>query len=59
MKSKFYLFMILISALSFAQKKEFNSAVVKINKYIEGSLVTPYSEDNVPLVIFYNGCWSD
>ncbi|MBG6128724.1 pimeloyl-ACP methyl ester carboxylesterase [Aquimarina sp. EL_43] len=52
MKSKFYLFMILISALTFAQKKEFNSAVVKINKYIEGSLVTPYSEDNVPLVIF-------
>ncbi|WP_109851866.1 alpha/beta hydrolase [Aquimarina sp. AU58] len=52
MKSKFYLFMILISALSFAQKKEFNSAVVKINKYIEGSLVTPYSEGNVPLVIF-------
>ncbi len=52
MKSKFRLFMILISALSFAQKKEFNSAVVKINKYIEGSLVTPYSEDDVPLVIF-------
>ncbi|WP_106792285.1 alpha/beta hydrolase [Aquimarina sp. Aq78] len=52
MKSKLYLFMILISALNFAQKKEFNSAVVKINRYIEGSLVTPYSEDNVPLVIF-------
>lgn len=52
MKSKLYLFMILITALSFAQEKEFNSAVVKINKYIEGSLVTPYSENNATLVIF-------
>ncbi|PKV49944.1 hypothetical protein ATE84_1990 [Aquimarina sp. MAR_2010_214] len=52
MKRKIYLLMSLITVLSFAQEKEFNSAVVKINRYIEGSLVTPYSEDNVPLVIF-------
>jgi hypothetical protein len=52
MKSTFYLFTILITALNFAQEKEFNAAVVKINKYVEGSLVTPYSDSNVPLVIF-------
>lgn len=34
------------------QEKEFNSAFVKVNKYIEGSLVTPYSDEKVPLVIF-------
>ena len=44
----------MISTLNFSQKgaKEFNSAVVKVNKYIEGLLVTPYSEEKVPLVIF-------
>ncbi|WP_062053400.1 alpha/beta hydrolase [Aquimarina longa] len=52
MKSTFYLFMILITTLGIAQEKEYNSAVVKINKYIEGTLVTPYSDDHVPLVIF-------
>lgn len=52
MKSKLYLFMTLITVLCLAQEKEYNSAVVKINKYIEGTLVTPYSDDNVPLVIF-------
>ncbi|WP_103071232.1 alpha/beta hydrolase [Aquimarina sediminis] len=52
MKSKLYLLMTLITALCLAQEKEYNSAVVKINKYIEGSLVTPYSDHNVPLVIF-------
>ncbi|GAA4274394.1 alpha/beta hydrolase [Aquimarina gracilis] len=54
MKLKFSLFFIAITALCFGQEKEYNSAVVKINKYIEGSLVTPYSDSDqeVPLIIF-------
>ncbi len=54
MKLKLSLFFIVIATYCLAQEKEYNSAVVKINKYIEGSLVTPYSDSDqeVPLVIF-------
>ena len=54
MKNILFLCAVMISTLNFSQKgaKEFNSAVVKVNKYIEGLLVTPYSEEKVPLVIF-------
>ncbi len=44
-------FTLSLSICSNAQEKEFNSAIVKVNKYIEGSLVTPYSDVNVPLII--------
>ncbi|GAA4107478.1 alpha/beta hydrolase [Aquimarina addita] len=33
-------------------EKEYNSAIVNVNKYTKGTLMTPYAEDNVPLVIF-------
>lgn len=53
MKSTFYLFILFITFFCYGQEKEYNSAIIKINKYIEGTLVTPYSEDdNVPLIIF-------
>ncbi len=54
MKHILYLFLILTTTLSFAQEeeKEYNSAVVKVNSFIEGLLVTPYSDESVPLVIF-------
>ena len=34
-----------------AQEKEYNTATIKINKYVEGTLITPYSNTEVPLVI--------
>ncbi len=52
MKFKLSLFFIVMSTFCFGQEKEFNSAIVKVNKYIEGSLVTPYSDQEVPLLIF-------
>ncbi|MBQ4822849.1 alpha/beta hydrolase [Aquimarina sp. MMG016] len=54
MKLKFFILLITLSSFSFSQEKEFNSAIVKINKFLEGSLVTPYSDSDkeVPLVIF-------
>lgn len=54
MKNVLFLFMILITASSSSQneEKEFNSAIIKVNQYIEGLLVTPYSDEKVPLVIF-------
>ncbi len=52
MKNKLFLFLILITITCVSQEKEFNSAIVKINKFLEGSLVTPYSDQDVPLVIF-------
>ncbi|MDY8137888.1 alpha/beta hydrolase [Aquimarina sp. 2201CG5-10] len=51
MKLKFSVLLITITMLCMGQEKEFNSAIVKINKYVEGSLVTPYSDLNVPLII--------
>ncbi|WP_378185261.1 alpha/beta hydrolase [Aquimarina sp. W85] len=36
----------------FSQEKEYNTAIIKINPYVEGNLVTPYADEKVPLVIF-------
>jgi len=52
MKLKFFIFCFIISCLCLAQEKEFNSASIKINKFIEGSLITPYSEEKIPLIIY-------
>ena len=54
MKLKLSLVVFIISTICSAQEKEFNAAIVKINRYVEGSLVTPYSDvdKEVPLVIF-------
>ncbi len=54
MKLKLSLFIIAITSLCMAQEKEYNSAGVRINKYVEGNLVTPYSDSDqeVPLIIF-------
>jgi len=52
MRFIYSLFFLIISTLCFAQEKEYNSAIVKINRYVEGSLVTPYTdEEEVPLII--------
>ncbi len=52
MKFTLSLFLIACTLLCPAQEKEYNSAVVKVNKYTEGLLVTPYSDENIPLIIF-------
>ncbi|WP_109300554.1 alpha/beta hydrolase [Aquimarina sp. AU474] len=52
MKFKLCVFFFIVISLNYAQEKEYNSAIVKVNKYTEGSLVTPYSDIKVPLIIF-------
>ncbi|MBP2832243.1 alpha/beta hydrolase [Aquimarina sp. U1-2] len=52
MKCILSLFFATLCISNFSQEKEYNSAIVKINKFIEGSLVTPYSDNEVPLLIF-------
>lgn len=55
MKVRFSIFLIALTTFCLAQEKEekeYNSAVVKVNRFIEGTLATPYSDDKVPLVIF-------
>ncbi|AXT58438.1 alpha/beta hydrolase [Aquimarina sp. MMG015] len=55
MKIRFSLFLIAFTTFCLAQEKEekeYNSATVRVNRLIEGTLTTPYSDDNVPLVIF-------
>lgn len=46
--------LLFISFTNFAQEKEYNAAQVRINRFIDGTLTTPYSENDksVPLVIF-------
>ncbi|WP_299900013.1 alpha/beta hydrolase [uncultured Aquimarina sp.] len=55
MKVRFSIFLIALTTICLAQEKEekeYNSAVVRVNRFIEGTLATPYSDDKVPLVIF-------
>ncbi|SEL34030.1 hypothetical protein SAMN04487910_2184 [Aquimarina amphilecti] len=55
MKIRFSIFLIAFTTLCLAQEKEekeYNSATVRVNRLIEGTLTTPYSDDSVPLIIF-------
>lgn len=53
MKTLTALFILVAIHFGQAQEKEYNSAIVKINKFINGTLITPYAEDEpVPLIIF-------
>ncbi|WP_299314177.1 alpha/beta hydrolase [uncultured Aquimarina sp.] len=58
MKIRFSILLIAITTFCLAQEKEeskekeYNSAIVRVNRFIEGTLATPYSDDSVPLVIF-------
>lgn len=55
MKVRFSIFLIALTTFCLAQEKEekeYNSATVRVNRFIEGTLATPYSDDKVPLVIF-------
>ncbi|WP_378183574.1 alpha/beta hydrolase [Aquimarina sp. SS2-1] len=55
MKIRFSILLIAISTFCLAQEqteKEYNSATVRVNRFIEGTLATPYSDDSVPLIIF-------
>ena len=56
MKIKLSILLIVIATLCVAQEqeKEYNSAIVRVNHLIEGTLMTPYSsdDDDVPLIIF-------
>ncbi|MGY3795020.1 alpha/beta hydrolase [Aquimarina sp. 433] len=55
MKVRFSIFLIALTTICLAQEKEekeYNSAIVRVNRFIEGTLATPYSDDKVPLVIF-------
>ncbi len=55
MRYRFLALLYIFTALCFAQEvteKEYNSTSVKVNTYIDGTLITPYSDNNVPLIIF-------
>ncbi len=52
MKNQLYLLCMLCFMVCVSQEKEFNTTSVRVNKYVEGTLVTPYSDSLSPLVIF-------
>ncbi|MBW1298805.1 alpha/beta hydrolase [Aquimarina litoralis] len=55
MKIRFSILLIILTSFCFGQEKEekeYNSAIVRVNRFIEGTLATPYSDDSVPLIIF-------
>lgn len=55
MKNYFYSFLFFLCATGFAQEKHYNSQEIDINEYIKGTLVTPVSEEKMPLVILLQG----
>lgn len=52
MKLRPFVFLFLCTLSLISQEKEYYSTFVNVNKYIDGTLVTPYSDQKVPLVIF-------
>ncbi|WP_459211824.1 alpha/beta hydrolase [Aquimarina rhabdastrellae] len=52
MRHILFFLLLCISSLSFSQEREFNSAQVRINQYVDGTLITPFSNAQIPLVIF-------
>ena len=59
MKIRLSILLIVITTFCLAQEQqkeeiEYNSAIIRVNRLIEGTLITPYSsdDDDVPLIIF-------
>lgn len=55
MKNRIFALFFLISTFGLAQQKLYNSEEIKINKYVEGTLLSPTAKENVPLVIMIQG----
>ena len=45
-------FFLVLGTTGYAQEKEYNETNIKVNKFVRGTLITPYSDSLVPLVIF-------
>ncbi len=52
MKQALIVLFILLNTYAYTQEIEFNGAQVKINQYVDGTLVTPFSNEKIPLIIF-------
>lgn len=55
MRYKILALFFLVSSGILAQQASYSSEEIRINKYVEGELVTPASNKNVPLVIMLQG----
>lgn len=55
MKNKLLISLLIFSSFCTAQQAEFSSEEIDINEFIEGTLVTPVSEENMPLVVMLQG----
>lgn len=55
MKNSFFLLLLFIGSLCAAQETHFTSEELGINEYVKGTLVTPVSEEKMPLVILLQG----
>lgn len=55
MKNLFFTFFLLLAATGYAQDEHYTSEDIDINEYIKGTLVTPVSEEKMPLVILLQG----
>ncbi len=55
MKIRLFIVLFILAATGIAQEKteqEYNAATVQVNRFIDGTLMTPYSDTQVPLIIF-------
>lgn len=55
MKNNIFAALLLITSICVAQEPTWKSEILDLNEYIKGTLVTPASEEKVPLVIMLQG----
>lgn len=55
MKHLFFIFFLFLNTTGFAQEEHYTSEEIDINEYIKGTLVTPVSQEKMPLVILLQG----
>lgn len=55
MKNLLFVLLLFISSIGFSQEEHYTSEEVNLNEYVKGTLVTPVSEEKMPLVILIQG----
>ena len=47
-----FLYLLITTISGYAQEKEYNETNIKVDRFVQGTLITPYSDNLAPLVIF-------
>ena len=55
MKNMLFVLLLFLTSMGFSQEEHYTTEEVNINEYVKGTLVTPVSEEKMPLVILIQG----